>query len=198
MKVCFASQGGFVVSKDFFQRSSMEVAIDLGLRRLRFSREGRLYSPEDTKEILITSTVPYGTEGGYVPERKKGGELKKSLQGAFRGPGLIDMYFTPYGFILAISTDSEGKYSEVSIHGASPIRGSNDANQKNLASIVHGPLKLTKELGIDREIAKMLDGQPIYANGMIEISDDKLAGGYSFDPKKISPGALGVYRFVRS
>jgi len=53
-----------MVSKEFFKRSSMDVAEDLGLRVLRFSKKQMLYVPEETKEVLITRTIPYGTEKG--------------------------------------------------------------------------------------------------------------------------------------
>src|SRR3989344_2990195 len=112
-----------MVSKEFFERPSMEVAIDLGLRKLSFSKNGRLYTPEDTREILITKTVPYGMESGYEPGRTKSGQIKKSVQGGLQAPGFIDMYFTPYGLVLAIATGREGEFSEVSINAGIPISG---------------------------------------------------------------------------
>ena len=43
----------------------------------------------------------------------------------------------------------------------------------------------------------MLDLNPIYDNPMIGISDDKVAGNYGFDQKKISKDALGSFAFMR-
>lgn len=183
-----------MVGKEFFERSSMEVAIDLGLRKLRFSKKGALYVPEDTREVLITRTVPYGVESGYDPKKTKSGEIKKSVQGGLQAPGFIDMYFTPYGPVLAISTGREGEFSEISINAGIPISGFDSGD---LGKLLDGPIKLTKTLGIDREVAKMLDRKPIYDNPMIAISDDKAAGNYGFDPKKISKDALGSFTFIR-
>lgn len=183
-----------MLNREFFERPSMEVAIDLGLRKLRFSKKGTLYVPEDTKEVLIIRTVPYGVESGYEPQRTKSGQVKKSVQGGLQAPGLIDMYFTPYGLVLAISTGREGEFSEVSVNAGLPISGF-DTN--DLGKLLDGPIKLTKGLGIDREIAKMLDRKPIYGNPMIEIGDDKVPGNYGFDHKKISKDALGSFTFMK-
>ncbi len=183
-----------MVSKGFFERPSMEVAIDLGLRKLRFSKKGALYIPEDTREVLITRTVPYGVESGYEPEKTKDGKAKKSVQGGLQAPGFIDMYFTPYGPVLAISTGREGEFSEVSINAGIPISG---FDSRDLGKLLEGPIKLTKALGIDREVAKMLDRRPIYDNPMIAISDEKAAGNYGFNQKKISKDALGSFSFMR-
>ena len=186
-----------MVNKQFFERSSMEVAIDLGLRRLRFSREGNLYVPEKTKEILIIQTIPYGTESGYEPETTKNGEIKQTVQAAMKSPGSIDMYHTRTGYVLAISTDQEGKYSEVSIHSALPVSGFGNLSARELSDLLSGSTKLTRNLGIDNEIAQLINGKPIYDNKFIEISDEKLPGTYKFDPKQISPSALGIFRFMR-
>ena len=184
-----------MVNRQFFERSNMETAVDLGLRRLRFSREGQLHVPEKTKEALIIQTVPYGTEMGYDPQST--GKVKKADQRAFKAPGTIDMYFTPYGSVLAIATDHEGKYSEVSIHGALPVSGFGNLRARDLTELLNGAIKLTKNIGIDREVAKMLDGKLIYDNKFIEISDERLLGTFRFDTKKIHGGALGIYSFIR-
>ena len=181
-----------MVNKEFFERPSMEVAIDLGLRRLRFSKKGNLYVPEDTKEVLITKTVPYGVESGYEPVKTKSGEIKKYVQGGLQAPGFIDMYFTPYGMVLAIATEREGEFSEVSINAGIPVSGFGSGD---LGKLLDGPIKLTKGLGIDKEVAKMLDRKPIYDNPMIAISDDKIQGTYAFDQKKKSKDALGTFNF---
>jgi 3-methyladenine DNA glycosylase Mpg len=183
-----------MVNKDFFERSSMAVAEDLGLRTLRFSKEGSLYVPEATKEVLITRTVAYGTERGYEPKKTRKGELKKSVQAGFNEPGIIDMYWTGYGYTLAISTGKEGEFSEISIHGGFPLSGFEE-QAGNLDQLLNGPIKLTRNFGIDREVAQALHGAPIYDNKMIEIGDDKLPGTYVFDEKKISNDALGSFNF---
>jgi len=89
----------------------------------------------------------------------KGG-LKKLLQGSFREPGSIYMYFTPWGYVLAISTDQKDKYSHISIHAGIPISGF--GKKGNLANLLSGPSKLTNELGIDKQTAEILDGKPTY------------------------------------
>ena len=183
-----------MVDKPFFERSSTEVAEDLGLRVLRFSKKGLLHVPKETKSVVITQIVPYGTEQRYQPERTANEKLKKSVEKAFREPGVIDMYFGRFGYVLAISTGKEGEYSEISIHGAFPLSGFDQSGLHDLL----GPLKLTKEMGIDKQMAIVLDGQPIYDNPMIQISDAKLSGTSRFDPKKVSPSALGSYYFSRS
>ena len=186
-----------MVNRQFFERSSMEVAIDLGLRRLRFSKEGNLHVPEKTKEILIIQTIPYGTESGYEPETTTKGEIKSSVQAAMKTPGSIDMYHTRTGYVLAISTDQEGKYSEVSIHSALPVSGFGNLSPRELSDLLSGPTKLTRNLGIDKEVAQLLHGRPIHDNEFIEITKEKLPGTYKFDSKQISPSALGSFRFMR-
>jgi len=186
-----------MVDNDFFRRPNMEVASDLGLRELRFSKEGQLYVPDKTKRILITQTVAYGTERGFEPEKTKDGSVKKGHLGSFREPGSIYMYFTPWGYVLAISTDEEGKYSHISIHGGLPISGFEGVKKDNLDTLLDGPRKITKGLGIDRELAQALDGQLIYNTPMIAISDEKMPGSFRFDPTPITPAALGTYNFTR-
>ena len=185
-----------MVTKEFFERSSMEVAIDLGLRTLRFSRQGNLLVPDLTREVLINRTVAYGSERGYNPAKTADGKVRKSAQGGLQEAGLIDMYFTPYGYILAISTGREGEFSEISIHGGLPISGFQGSG--NLDQLLNGPIKLTKGLGIDKEVAKMLHGKPVYDNNMIEVTGEKLPGTYALDPAKISKDALGSFSFRRN
>ena len=184
-----------MLNRGFFERPSMEVAIDLGLRELKFSKSGNLHVPEETKSVLITRTVPYGIESGYEPKRTKADQIKKSVLGGLQAPGCIDMYFTPYGLVLAIATGKEGKFSEVSINAGIPVAG---FDPEDLGKLIDGPIKLTNALGIDQEVAKMFDRRPIYDNPMIGISDEKLPGNYGFDQKRISKDALGSFTFMRA
>ncbi len=198
MVILSASHKVVILQKADFEKSNVEVAVDLGLRTIMFRKKGSLHVPGDTKEVLITQTIAYGTEAGYKPKRNKKGELLQSQRGAFTEPGSIHMYPTQGGYVLAISTENKDSYSHISIHRGLPISGfEEELESSDLERLLDGPKKLTAGLGINREIAEMIRGKPIYNNEMIGISDDKVPGKMQINSKftTVSPDAVAIFTF---
>jgi 3-methyladenine DNA glycosylase Mpg len=183
-----------MIRKHNFSKSSIEVAIDLGLKTLRFSKSGELYIPETCKEILITDIVAYGTQRGYEPERTKSGKIIKSREKGLESAGTIDMYWMRIGYNFVISTDEEGRYSTIAINGGIPVSGfSKDTNHLDLFNT---PTKFTKNLGIDQNMAKTLDGMKIFDNPYVEIRNNKIDGTYKMDVKQKSKDYLCRFKFT--
>jgi DNA-3-methyladenine glycosylase len=156
------------LKRDFYERSSIEVAPDLVgkilVRRLENGRE---------LKGIIVETEAYGGFDDAASHAFKGKTKRNDVM--FGEAGHAYIYFT-YGFhhCLNFVTNTKGIPGAVLIRAVKPILGINFMQSrrgtKNLANVASGPGKICQAFNIDRS----LNGIDVtLSKSPISVSDDK-------------------------
>ena len=134
-----------ILSRDFYDRPTLQIARDLiGARLVRILEGKKLVS-------LITETEAYISERDLACHAKAG--LTPRTAAMYGEPGHAYVYFT-YGnhWMLNVVTEREGFPAAVLIRAIQPIEGVEVMMKRRNGRDMFGPGKLTQALGIDKAL----------------------------------------------
>jgi DNA-3-methyladenine glycosylase len=135
------SQHGMVLARQFYDRSTLNVARELiGARLVRIQRGTRLIG-------YITETEAYVGEADLACHAKAGRTARTAIM--YGEPGHAYVYFT-YGnhWMLNVVTEHEGFPAAVLIRAIQPLKGVRTMLERRDGRDTFGPGKLTQALGI--------------------------------------------------